>query len=287
MARFPEPFPPLLGSGRDREFNEYPDEAIRSSVVYLWLVEAWSNREIDDEILHINERYPGVENRGWKSHGILGYLGLSGRHKGYFRGMDSFQILSAMQKLCVDDRHVLIDHYLLEYITNAYSLADPEKARRDRERQSQDWIRHVLLNDAPASQYNDILRQVDGSSNHCVVVANTRRYYSSPTLKESVKDLYDFRCEVCGDVILHHGWRSGLPRREEWDFLSADVHHILPLSKKGPDRSENMLCLCPSCHRKFHSGEFRLKMHGSSLVCRDELLGVDRSLRQLHVIHLF
>lgn len=54
--------------------------------------------------------------------------------------------------------------------------------------------------------------------------------------------------------------------------LSNDAHHILPLSKGGSDRASNLLCLCPSCHRKFHSGQFRLRDKGGLVLC-DELRG--------------
>lgn len=32
-----------------------------------------------------------------------------------------------------------------------------------------------------------------------------------------------------------------------------DAHHIIPISKGGIDNVYNTTCLCPSCHRKFHS----------------------------------
>ena len=32
-----------------------------------------------------------------------------------------------------------------------------------------------------------------------------------------------------------------------------DAHHIIPISRGGIDNLYNTTCLCPSCHRKFHS----------------------------------
>lgn len=33
-----------------------------------------------------------------------------------------------------------------------------------------------------------------------------------------------------------------------------EVHHIIPLAEDGPDSRENVLALCPNCHRKRHYG---------------------------------
>ena len=31
-----------------------------------------------------------------------------------------------------------------------------------------------------------------------------------------------------------------------------EVHHMIPLSKKGIDELENTVALCPNCHREIH-----------------------------------
>lgn len=69
------------------------------------------------------------------------------------------------------------------------------------------------------------------------------------------------------------GWSMSLSRQEQWDYMSADVHHIHSLSSSGPELSENMVCICPTCHLKFHSGEYLLAGKGNRIICNDELLG--------------
>ncbi len=76
-------------------------------------------------------------------------------------------------------------------------------------------------------------------------------------------------------------------RCDSWRYLSADVHHILPLSEGGPDVKSNMVCLCPTCHRKFHSGEYRLKEKNDTIFVRDELLGKNMTPNLLHDIILY
>ena len=49
-------------------------------------------------------------------------------------------------------------------------------------------------------------------------------------------------CKICG-----------------WDECSLDLHHIVPISKGGFNNLENLICLCPNCHRKCHNGFFTIE----------------------------
>lgn len=282
-------FPNLEPQGRDREYNEYPNEDVRAALVYLWLVDGMPTRALDVEILHSDVRYHGKTTNGWKSFGILHYLGLTGEHRGYFKGVSPFQVLSVMYTLCKDEEHWLIYQYLHLYITGReidnskiwdVDAHDRELEQKEEER-SQKWIRNVWIQDVAMAQYDEKLLALPDAQRE-VVIHDVLRFYSDQTLKETVKDLYDFRCQVCGDVIYRHGWMNSQGRCEQWNHMSADIHHIVPLAKKGPDIRSNMICLCPSCHRKFHSGEYRLIKNGNTILCRDELLGLDHDVKKRH-----
>jgi hypothetical protein len=41
-------------------------------------------------------------------------------------------------------------------------------------------------------------------------------------------------------------------------YLTSDAHHIISLSNNGLDHPSNILCVCPNCHRRFHSGEYKI-----------------------------
>jgi hypothetical protein len=73
-------FPLLRKSERVHEFNAY-EPSLKAEVVYEYLFSGKPHRHIDATILG----YDPVESRGWQSMGILHYLGLVDRHKGYFR----------------------------------------------------------------------------------------------------------------------------------------------------------------------------------------------------------
>ena len=283
----PEHFPELKFSQRDRELNEYT--AINSKLIPLlvhsYLVDGMAFRSMDDVCLKINERYPGVPNKGYKSQSILSYLGLWDAWKGYFKDQSQVTILASLQKLIAyedDDRYSWrlseLYRYMLEYFRDSADTFEKLTSRS--------WIQDVLIQGVSPESYNERLRLLSGHNGYKLEINQETRYYSSGVLKEAIKDLYDFRCQVCDNVVYKTGWRTDLPRAEQWAFLSADVHHIHPLSKNGPDIAENMICLCPTCHRKFHSGEFRLVQKQRKMICKDELLDHAHEIRILHTIDL-
>lgn len=53
-------------------------------------------------------------------------------------------------------------------------------------------------------------------------------------------------CQDCGCPAPFLRKSDGLPYLE--------VHHVVPLAKKGEDTVENTVALCPNCHRKRHYG---------------------------------
>jgi len=69
------------------------------------------------------------------------------------------------------------------------------------------------------------------------------------TLVRRVKRLRDNRCQICSNK-LQIGPNS----------YYSEVHHIQPLGNphNGPDIIENMLCVCPNCHKKLDYGFIRI-----------------------------
>lgn len=86
-----------------------------------------------------------------------------------------------------------------------------------------------------------------------------------PTIPKTLKELEDYTCQVCGRRLLN--MKNGEPY--------AEIHHIHPLGHDGTDSIDNVLCLCPLCHRLFHLGaigidsELRLYL---ALGCKEHLL---------------
>lgn len=68
-------------------------------------------------------------------------------------------------------------------------------------------------------------------------------------LADKVKKLYKYECQICGVAL------------ETSAGLYAEAAHIQPLGSphNGPDKSSNMLCLCPNHHVLFDNGGFTIK----------------------------
>ena len=57
--------------------------------------------------------------------------------------------------------------------------------------------------------------------------------------KDRTKDANgNYHCEMCGD--------------EYWNEIGLESHHLIPISKNGPDNIYNTVCLCVRCHTIIH-----------------------------------
>lgn len=267
-------FPPLDFSSRAREFNLYSDKQ-RAAVVYSWLVEGKTTRELDS--LYLGK--DGSESHGYQSMGILHYLGLGGKHQGIFRNISKIDMMLFLQSKAQDPAFCMIYYYLEDYLEDNGTLeALPMPSSdtfiyKEDELKGQTWVSSTLVKET-AKKYPakvDILLRDLPDRSHKIVIHNMTCNYSSREVKAAIKSLYDYKCQCCGDTIYRTGWSASLARQEQWLYMSADVHHIKPLSSGGPDLKDNMICLCPNCHRKFHSGQLRMIEKNNDIKVRDEL----------------
>ncbi|MEC3982787.1 YDG/SRA domain-containing protein [Amycolatopsis sp. H20-H5] len=85
-----------------------------------------------------------------------------------------------------------------------------------------------------------------------------QRVIRSTAIANSVKQLHDHRCQICG-LRLAAGERG-----------YSEVAHIQALSRGGPDIMANVLCLCANCHVLFDLGallvedDFSITRNGES-----------------------
>lgn len=72
---------------------------------------------------------------------------------------------------------------------------------------------------------------------------NETVYYRDPYLKEMVKRIANGKCQLCGNEAPFLD-KNGDPYLEE--------HHVIRLADGGSDSMENIVAVCPNCHRKMH-----------------------------------
>lgn len=68
-------------------------------------------------------------------------------------------------------------------------------------------------------------------------------YYRDPYLRELVKRIAEGKCQFCGKQAPFVD-NNGIPYLEE--------HHVKKLADGGPDTINNIVAICPNCHRKMH-----------------------------------
>ncbi|MEV7849562.1 YDG/SRA domain-containing protein [Streptomyces sp. NPDC088183] len=91
------------------------------------------------------------------------------------------------------------------------------------------------------------------------VSSNVQRIVRSSQVKNSVKRWHADRCQVCGITIETPGGTY------------SEGAHIQALGRphNGPDRTDNVLCLCPNCHVKLDAG---------AIVVEDDLTVVENGV---------
>lgn len=105
-----------------------------------------------------------------------------------------------------------------------------------------------------------------------------------PVLKERIKQLYRYTCQLCGTQIKKIGWSPNLKKIDEVEFLTADAHHVVPLAEGGDDEPSNLICVCPNCHRRLHSGEYRILFMGKKPYYQNSITE-ESFIITLHNIH--
>ncbi|WP_136799681.1 HNH endonuclease signature motif containing protein [Desulfosediminicola ganghwensis] len=104
-------------------------------------------------------------------------------------------------------------------------------------------------------------------------ISNRSVNKSDPILKEDIKQLYRYKCQICSEQIRKVGWAEGLTKQQEFEYLSADAHHVVPLEDHGLDTPGNIICVCPNCHRRLHTWEMIIEFVSGEPVCRNQITG--------------
>ncbi len=95
----------------------------------------------------------------------------------------------------------------------------------------------VLSNEELKRNYE----KIDGKRS--AKVRETKVYARNPYLKELVKRIAEGKCQFCGNDAPFVD-QKGEPYLEE--------HHVQALADGGLDTMNNVVAICPNCHRKMH-----------------------------------
>jgi len=74
-----------------------------------------------------------------------------------------------------------------------------------------------------------------------ILIPEHEEFYRDSLLSESLKSIYDHRCQVCG-----------MNFKIKYEKPFSETHHIHSLSQGGLDISKNIIVICPNHHRIIH-----------------------------------
>ncbi|HBX65846.1 MAG: hypothetical protein CL670_10405 [Balneola sp.] len=219
--------PKLDPSNRSREFDAYSDE-LRAQVIRGWLFFSKTHRQLDEDVLGLDRNV----SKGYQSMGILHFLGLKAAFRGIFQDIPESKAIDVLRTDSQDFSSIIAFLENGESIINIKTLIDDETAEIAKSRK-----------DTSAARYERIANAEKRPKRQRVYSYTYRR--NPDIIVEALKRADGF-CENCKKPAPFHRASDGTP------FL--EVHHIKSLSDGGEDTLENVVALCPNCHRKKHYG---------------------------------
>jgi len=90
-------------------------------------------------------------------------------------------------------------------------------------------------------ELDERLKTKSGKAIKRKIVSN--QYQGDPEIKEKAKRLAKGKCNLCG---------LDAPFLDKNNKAYLEGHHIILMSRGGPDTVTNVVALCPNCHTKMH-----------------------------------
>jgi len=225
------PIPALESTFRDTEYRRYSSYLISKVVLEYLFNSTTSSRKMDSEILSLDPS----QTRGWQSWGILQFLGLNDAFKGFFYGVELKNVIQLLED-DLQDFELIISH--LKYKTSVKDIRDHFQ---------------LQVENSLKLSLNQRLQVVSGYENTMPKLKKvvTFSYIRNPHIVAQALFRAQGKCEKCGKNAPFRRHSDGTPYLE--------VHHKIPLSEQANrednlDTLENVLALCPNCHRKAHFG---------------------------------
>lgn len=227
-------------------------------------------------LIIISDHTKGFYEDIW-DHGILHYTGM---------GKEGDQVLEGNQNrtLFDSDKNGVEVHLFEAYEKNKYIYRGivklAEKPYQTEQKNRKVWIFPVRPiegklveenreQEAALTDIGRLAKRVQAKEDRTGTTGKTtvsNQFYRDPDLRVLVKRIAEGKCQFC---------------REQAPFIDNDgqpyleEHHVNPLAQGGADRIENVVALCPNCHRRMHvlrRGDDIEKIREVALHNRDVLL---------------
>ncbi|ANY75968.1 hypothetical protein BBD41_27215 [Paenibacillus ihbetae] len=220
--------PTLEPKDRKREYQLYNNE-YKSRVVYEYLFNSLSHRELDESILGLDPK----ESRGYQAMGILHHIGLRDNHKGIFKDVSLEAAILNLKKQEADFSKVV---EFLEKIQ--IHIIEEER------------LGNIIAADIEAELSEEDSYYKDGA----VKEYHGKRYERNPENRRRAIESHGLNCVVCGfNFEDFYG---------EWGKDFIEVHHLNPLNTVQAeviiDPEKDLAPVCSNCHRMLHRKKYNV-----------------------------
>jgi len=218
--------PLLKPKSRSREFDSYSND-LKSKIICSYLFDGKSHRLLDSDVLGLDSVY----SKGYQSMGVLHFVGLRGDFKSIFKGLSLAEAIELLEENEQDFSQVIA--YLTPSDTISYDAFIQQEELAVRESLNSEY-------ETRRNRINDASQEPERTQVYSFV------YKRNPDIVAEALRRANGVCEKCDSPAPFVRSTDGTPYLE--------VHHIIPLSKKGEDSLGNVIAVCPNCHRELHFG---------------------------------
>jgi 5-methylcytosine-specific restriction protein A len=234
-GRKPLKLPELDPLDYKRYFDKYSVD-VRAKIVCAWLIDGLTHRQIDRDILNLNQN-----SKGFQSHGVLKHLGLGAGSRGFFNGMELSDVIVQLRQ-SAPHREVA---NTLEALRSPYRVSARNGPTPSLSEIYEDEYTSVCKS-LKLFSFDRLTRIKNKSAQPEKILITTSVFRRNPDIVAEALIRADGMCEHCGSKAPFVRASDGTPYLE--------VHHVTPMSAGGLDTLENVKALCPNCHRRMHFG---------------------------------
>ena len=130
-----------------------------------------------------------------------------------------------------------------------------------------------------SNDYNEIeeLMKADSRIPEKMSRSNNSRYKVDPRITKTVLKKNNYICEI--EKLTGEEHKTFVTNK---DVQYMEGHHLIPMKaqkdfKINIDRSDNICCLCPNCHRAIHYGTIKEKRARLSLLYNSKIRGLNEN----------
>jgi hypothetical protein len=195
-----------------------------------------------------NDTYPIMNNKTINALNQLGYpISLTKNYKNYQKVKDFQDIL--IKKFPKLDNYYKIDsfnHFIVAIYDGIELISGLNQIRNLENELEQNEIH--LIEEAEIDDLNKVglLEKIEGLENNESesITVKGKRYKRHNYLMVLIKKYRNFKCQFCATQI----------KKSNGGYY-IEACHIKPKSKGGVDKLDNILVLCPNCHKLFDYGK--------------------------------